>query len=261
MYQPFAEACNHAFAALGKLNCDGLPEVSKGEDVVMVVTDSGSPSQDQDHQAQHYGYKPDICITLSSCIKNYISQGKDDVYKVSKEFKASSLHWRNILCPIEVKPKDEHQTARPAYESPFSPLRHIKLSSDLKRIHSSEYKSVPEVITRGRKKSAPVHSRSQPQIRSSTQNYIPILSGAKRKASQKGKAPSKKTKTEHSAPDTPNNNPALSQDGQGGADGIIKRDARIQLACYGAHRMSSAFDVTHTCRKFRTPVLTVPIYR
>lgn len=98
----------------------------------------------------------------------------------------------------------------------------------------------------GGKKSAPGHSGSQPQHQSSTQNYVTISSGAKRKASQNVKASSKKAKMDHSAPDAPNNDIAISQDGQGGADGIIKRDARIQLAGYGAHRMSSAFDITHT---------------
>lgn len=147
MYKPFTEACNYAFRALAKLNCHGLPDLSEGEDIVMIVTESGSPSQDHEHQAQHYGYKPDICITSLSCIQNYVDQDADSVYKASKDFKTSYLYWRNILCPIEVKPKDGRQSAGPVYESSFSPLRHNKLSSNLKHIHSSEYRSVSEVAS------------------------------------------------------------------------------------------------------------------
>ncbi|PPQ66181.1 hypothetical protein CVT24_000158 [Panaeolus cyanescens] len=232
MYGPLIIACNYAFYLLSTLNVAPLPDYNEKTQLVMIRRDS-TPTQPE--QEDERGYKPDLCIVFWEWIRQS-TQGYDITFKETNPIWEKILIWRNMLCPVEVKPATLRRL-QPSPAGAVSDTTDFWSLNERRVVWQSNQKPAYAPVT-----SNPVSlTIDKVSTRSRTNASSTPVNTWAHQAQEVGS--SKKRKTE----DAPNAEPVASKRAKTSEHTVTsKEDDRAQLALYSAHRLSSFFDITHT---------------
>ncbi|PPQ73791.1 hypothetical protein CVT24_007537 [Panaeolus cyanescens] len=244
MYNRLIKACNYAFDVLSKLKVPPLPDYDEKTQLHMIRMNRESEHEDEDEDegdCKYYNAEPYICIVFREWFnarKN--STAPQDEPELEQADWVTPLLWRNILCPVQVKPGsstssrppppaasgttdfwslNERRVVWPSSETQKKPA-YIPVSDNPVSIRINR----DNVLTRGRAKSVvtSLHACS----------YV---------------APATKKRKREDASDTESSSSCKRAKTSEQRDTVASNEKdRIQLAIYSAQRLSSFFDITHT---------------
>ncbi|PPR06615.1 hypothetical protein CVT24_001722 [Panaeolus cyanescens] len=239
MYNRLIKACNYAFDVLSKLKVPPIPDYNEKTQLRMIRMD-----RECEHEYEcncKYYANPYLCIVFREWFNTRKNgTAPQEELELEQEDWATPLLWRNVLCPVEVKPGRSASSRPPP--PPTSGTTDF-WSLDERRVvwPSNETQKKPDYIPvshtpvsiRINRDNASTRSRTKPVVTSvHVCTYV---------------APATKKRKREDASDTESSSSRKRTKTSEERDTVASNEEdRIQVAIYSAHRLSSFFDITHT---------------